>query len=408
MWPFNKEEPRASTITQAETDVSLLRAFGLVGDGSITTEQALQVPAVWDAINFISGTIAGLPLQVFDKKRNGERVQVKGVIKSGVGELLGKNVNDFYSSFQWRYDMFSTGVLPEGRFVTYIERDNSGAPINLFPIAGATCEIINGLKVYKQKIQDGKDKIYAAADVIDITFMLKADLATARSPLRTCSTAIAKAYHANAYGAKLFKNGGLPSFVLQGPFGSEKAAVRGSANIEAVTKEAAQNGANVIAVPLGHKLEALGFSPDQLQMIETQKHAVLEVARIYGLPPTFLQDLSNGTFSNTEQQDLQLVKHTVKRWVEQIEAELNLKIFGRDSKRYAEFNLDGLMRGDFMSTMQGNAVGIQSGQITPNETRSKRNLPTANGGDQLFIQGATIPINMAGKDPVKEAPKNDE
>ena len=111
-----------------------------------------------------------------------------------------------------------------------------------------------------------------------------------------------------------------------------------------------------------------------------------------------MQDLSNGTFSNTEQQDLQLVKHTIKRWCEQVEAELNLKLFGREATRYAEFNLDGLMRGDFMSTMQGNAVGIQSGQITPEETRDKRNLSKKPGADQLFIQGATVPINQTGTD----------
>ena len=397
MWPFDKKEHRSGTISASETDVSILQAFGLIGDGSITTEQAIQVPAVWDAVNFISGTIAGLPLGVFDKKRSGDRVKVSGSIKHGIGEMLNDVVNDGYSSFQWRYDMFSTGVLTEGRFVTYIERDKAGNPVNLFPIVGVTCELVNGRKTYTQKIQGKKDKTYAAKDVIDITFMLKPDLVTARSPLRTCSTAIGKAFHANKYGSKLFENGGLPAFTLQGPFGSENAAKRGSANIEAVTKAAAKDGASVIAIPDGHKLEALGFSPDQLQMIETQKYAVLEVARIYGLPPTFLQDLSNGTFSNTEQQDLQLVKHTIKRWVEQIEAELNLKLFGRGSKRYAEFNLDGLMRGDFMSTMQGNAVGIQSGQITPNETRSKRNLPDEEGGDQLFIQGATIPISKAGE-----------
>jgi phage portal protein BeeE len=44
-------------------------------------------------------------------------------------------------------------------------------------------------------------------------------------------------------------------------------------------------------------------------------------SRIYQLPPTFLQDLSRATFSNSEQQDLHLVKHTLKRWVEQLEAE---------------------------------------------------------------------------------------
>ena len=143
-------------------------------------------------------------------------------------------------------------------------------------------------------------------------------------------------------------------------------------------------------------------------MIDTQKFAILEVARIFGLPPTFLQDLSNGTFSNTEQQDLQLVKHTIKRWCEQMEAEMNLKLFGLNSQSYVEFNLDGLMRGDFMSTMQGNAIGIQSGQITPEETRDKRNLSKKDGADQLFIQGATIPIDKAGMLTVQKEETNVE
>tara|TARA_R110002012_G_scaffold101777_5_gene241154 strand:- start:781 stop:2040 length:1260 start_codon:yes stop_codon:yes gene_type:complete len=390
---------RSSTITQSLGDISILRPFGLVGDGSISIEQAMQVPAVWDAINFLSGTIAGMPLHVFDKTQKGERKRVKSKTRiAGVGELLNKNVNDVCSSFQWRYDMFSTGVLTEGRFVTYIERDIAGNSINLFPVIGATCEINNnGRKVYKQPLKGGKYKIYDASDVIDITFMLKKDLVTARSPLKTCSTAIAKAFHANKYGAKLFENDGLPPFYVEGPFASQDAAKRASVNIAKVAKDAAASGQGSFAVPSGHTIHQLTSDPNSLQMIETQAHAVLEVARIYQLPPTFLQDLSNGTFSNTEQQDLQLVKHTVKRWCEQIEGELNLKLFGRNTNRYAEFNLDGLMRGDFMSTMQGNAVGIQSGQIMPNETRAKRNLPEVEGGSQLFIQGATVPIDKAGQ-----------
>jgi len=130
-----------------------------------------------------------------------------------------------------------------------------------------------------------------------------------------------------------------------------------------------------------------------MQLVETQEFAVIEIARISSLPPTFLQDLSRATFSNSEQQDLHLVKHTLKRWVEQIEAELNLKLFGRGSARIAEFNMDGLLRGDYMTRMQGNAIAIQSGQLAPNEAREQDNRPRKLGGDQLLIQGATVPLD---------------
>lgn len=399
MFGFGKTAEKRGQVKFSDPEV--VRLFGL-GNGSetITLDQALQVPAVWAAINFLSGTIAGLPLQVFEKTEKGRKPTPKPI-----AEALGKYPNSTLSSFQWRFDMFSTGVLTEGRFVTYIEKTGGG--YDFYPVIDAKCErMADGSRRYYQTLKGGKKKTYAESEVIDITYMLKPDLVTQRSPLRTCSQALAKAYHANAFGAKLFKNGGMPAFMLQGPFGSEKAASRAAVDISGAAKKAAREGGQVLAIPVGHELKPLGSDPEKMQLIEAQRFAVEEVARVYQLPPTFVQDLTHGTFSNTEQQDLQLVKHTIKRWCEQIEGELNLKLFGRGSKLYAEFNLDGLMRGDFMTTMQGNAIGIQSGQISPNETRSKRNLEPKDGGDALFIQGATVPL--AGQAGTEEEGKSNE
>jgi HK97 family phage prohead protease len=93
-----------------------------------------------------------------------------------------------------------------------------------------------------------------------------------------------------------------------------------------------------------------------------------------GLPPAFLQDLSSGTFSNTEQQDLQLVKHLIAHWAKAFEDELNLKLFGqRRRAQYAEHNLDGIMRGDFKSRSKALARAIQTAQLTPNEARALEN-----------------------------------
>jgi HK97 family phage portal protein len=128
-------------------------------------------------------------------------------------------------------------------------------------------------------------------------------------------------------------------------------------------------------------------------MVDLQRFQIEEVARIFSLPPVFLQDLTHGTFSNTEQQDLHLVKHTVRRWITQIEQEMNLKLFGRDNNDlYVEFNLDGLLRGDFSSRMAGYATGIQNGILKPNEARASENRPSADNGDDLLIQGATVPL----------------
>lgn len=391
MFGFGKREKREATFTQSDPR-SLLEIFGITGTASVSTEEALGVPAVWAAVNFIAGTIAGLPLHVYDKTATGKK-RVKATKLNQVVPMLHDAVNDDLSSFQWRYDMFSTGVLTEGRFVTYIERDARDMPVNLFPLPGATVKRDStGRKKYEYD-GGGKKVIYDQSEVLDLTFMLRPDLLSHRSPLRQCAVAIGKAANANDYGSKLFKNGGLPAFTLQGPFGSEKSAMRASENIAEATKEAARKGGNVLAIPLGHELKPLGSDPEKMQLVETQRFAVEEVARIYSLPPTFLQDLTHGTFSNTEQQDLHFVKHTLKRWIEQLEQEMNLKFFGRGGTRFVEFNIDGLLRGDYKTRMEGNSAAIQTGQLTPNEARAMDNREPLDGGDKLFIQGATVPLD---------------
>lgn len=391
-WPFRKKpEARGATFTQSAPQ-SFLELFGLSGEASVSMEEALGVPAVWAAVNFLAGTMAGLPLNVYQRGADGVKRKVKNTAANPIVDVLHSNVNDSLSSYQWRFNKF-VSVLTEGRGVSYIERDSAGRVINILPLPGATAKMLpNGRKQYEYK-GGAKPKIYDESDVLDLTFMLKGDMVSHRSPLRQCAIAIGKAYNANKYGSKLFKNNGLPAFTLEGPFGSEKSASRAADNVAEATKEAARKGGNVLALPIGHALKALGFDPDKMQLVQTQEFAVIEVGRIYSLPPTFLQDLSRATFSNSEQQDLHLVKHTLKRWVEQFEAELNLKIFGRGSKRYAEFNLDGLLRGDYKTRMEGNSTAIQTGQLTPNEARAMDNREPLEGGDRLLIQGATVPLD---------------
>ena len=138
-----------------------------------------------------------------------------------------------------------------------------------------------------------------------------------------------------------------------------------------------------------------------------------DVARIYGIPPVFLQDLTHGTFSNTEQQDLALTKHLISQWLKAWEQELNLKLFsGRSRNRFAEFNVDALQRGDFKTRMDGYAIAIQNAINTPDEVRAMENWPKKGAdADKLHIQGATVPLgsqNMAGAgSPVAADPAND-
>lgn len=395
---FSRPEARSSIEdpTVPVSKVGILKALGWDWNKSdagviVTAENAMTVPAVWDAVNFLSGTIAGLPLHVYTKSKNGAKRKT-----GAIADMMHDAVNEGMSSFAWRKYIFDQ-VFTGGRAFTYIERNAAGKPINLFPMdpTVTTARRDGGVKYYQEERGNGrKAKRYEARDIIDIPFMLQHDQLTHKGPISAGKNAIGLAIASSEYGARIFKNGGIPPLVMQGPFQTDKAMTRASDDLVRAMAEAYQQGRPAIALPIGHEAKALGLDPEKMQLVPVQRWCVEQIARIYALPPTFLQDLSNGgAKANTEQQDIHLVKHTIKRWVEQTEQEMNLKLFGRGSNTYCEFSLDGLQRGDFASRMTGSAQAISVGSLTPNEARKRENLPPVEGGDKAYIQGAMMPLD---------------
>lgn len=394
MWPFTRRETRAVQVTQASPD--LARALGLtlmsnaVADVPVTTDTALGVPAVWSAVNFIAGTVAGLPLHVYRKTANG-RERLEG----GLANILHDAWNPEWSSFAGRkYAM--ERILTSGRAIIFIERSPRGTVLNLWPLQPdrVTVERDNrtGGRRYRYRRVEGGESLYESSEIIDVPFMLHADGITHYGPIERNKNAIALAIAATQYGAQFFRGGGVPPFAVTGNFQSGQAMRRAADDLtDAVAKAAAENR-SALVLPAGLDIKPIGGDPEKAQLVELKRFTIEEVARIYSIPPTFLQDLSNGTYSNTEQNDLHFVKHTVKRWVEAFEQEMNLKLFGRSSGRYVEFNVDGLLRGDFKTRMEGHAAAIQHGIKTPNEARTEENLPSIDGGERAYMQGAMMPI----------------
>lgn len=396
-WPFSKE--RRAGIEDPSVPVSSDQLVSMwIGDIAgnsagevVTIETALGVPAIWAGVNFIASSIAGLPLLTYRKGTKGRKR-----VTDDMAEMLQKRVNPDTSSFEWRKYTIEQ-VLTGGRGLTFIERAASGRLVALWPLdpSQATVKRVDGRKVFDYR--DGRRTVrYDASEIIDIPAMLKADRLTHRSPLMTNREVIAMAQAMTKYGGSYFRNGGVPPFAVTGNFTTPRGMQAAANDFEEAIRKAAKDKRQALVLPTGLDIKSIGADPQKSQMVEAQRFVIEQLARVLQLPPVFLQDLSHGTYSNTEQQDLQLVKHTIKRWVEQIEQEMNMKLFPMGSPLYVEFSMDGLLRGDFKTRMEGIAQGIQNGVMTPDEARAMENRESMPGGDRLYIQGATIPLDHAG------------
>lgn len=395
-----RRKPQEQRITQAASETEFIQFFGLDGRslGSVTVESALQVPAVLCARAFLSRTLAALPLHVFRKTADGSQK-----VNTGIGGIIHRAPNEETTSFKWR-QYFWEQVFSSGRGLSWIERGANGAASSLWNFDSGSTEIrrADGRTTYKRQ---GKEP-YLARDVIDIPFMFKADGLGHYGPIGRGSGAISLAIAMADYCSGFFQGGGVPPLAVKGPMPAGQDAIkRAQKDIAASIQASRESGVPITNLPAGYELVPVGFDPEKGQMTEARRFQIEEVARLFQLPPVFLQDLTHGTFSNTEQQDLHLVKHVIAQWAEAFEQELNLKLFGqRNSSRYVKHNLDGLLRGDFATRMAGIAQGVQNGVLTPNEGRALDERPALPHGDDLMIQGATVPIGQVSQQDMTNEP----
>lgn len=395
-------EQRAVQITQNATPDQILAYFGLETRNlpAVSVNAALQVPAVAAAVGFLSRTLATLPLQAFRDTAKGPQ-SIGGRLQVIVRDAPNKE----WSSFSARV-YFWQQVFTHGRGLFIILRDDRGQPYELWPTSpqwttvslnsfGERTYTVTGLGVGSAPLI----RTYSAADVIDVPFMLASDMVNVLSPVWLGRKAIQLALAMNDYGSSFFAGGGVPPLGVEGPMPAGRDAMqRAMADINDVIAAARSSDVPVFPMPPGYKLSPVGFDPQKGQMTEARLFQIQEIARIWQVPPVFLQDLSKATFQNAEQQDLQLVKHLVGQWAAALESEMNLKLFGQMKvSRYVRHDLDSLLRGDFQTRMEGLVRSVQGGIRTPNEARRTEGLPDHpdEQANRLFMQGATVPLGTS-------------
>ena len=219
------------------------------------------------------------------------------------------------------------------------------------------------------------------------------------SPIAMAKNAIGLAIAAEEYGSKFYANGAAPSGVLEHP-GTLKdpARVRDSWNS---TFGGSSNSHKVAVLEEGMKYTPISISPNEAQFLETRKFQINEIARIFRVPPHMVGDLEKSSFSNIEQQSLEFVKYTLDPWVIRWEQALYRTLLSEEEKKtlFFKFNVEGLLRGDYASRMNGYATARQNGWMSANDIRELEDLdriPAELGGDLYLVNGNMLPLVSAG------------
>lgn len=219
------------------------------------------------------------------------------------------------------------------------------------------------------------------------------------SPIAMAKNAIGMAIACEEFGAKFFANGAAPSGVLEHP-----GTIKDPSKVRDAWQSqfgGSSNSGKVAVLEEGMKYTPISISPEQAQFLETRKFQINEIARIFRVPPHMVGDLEKSSFSNIEQQSLEFVKYTLDPWVIRWEQSMTRALLTLDEKSeyFIHFNLEGLLRGDYQSRMNGYSIARQNGWMSANDIRELENLdriPAELGGDIYLINGNMLPLGNAG------------
>ena len=146
----------------------------------------------------------------------------------------------------------------------------------------------------------------------------------------------------------------------------------------------------------------ISLPPEDSQFLATREFGVEEICRIFRVPPHLVQDLKRSTFNNIENQGISYVQYTLMPWLERFEQAIikDLLVGDEQDEYFPKFNVDGLLRGDYKSRMEGYAIGRNNGWMSANDIRELENLdplPEGEGGDDYIVNGTFIKLKDVGR-----------
>jgi len=383
-------------ISGADMDGAGLSHSGV----NVDEDTALKISAVYACVKVISETVASLPLKLLKEQENGDMAKAR---HHPLYSLIADCPNNEMTAFTFR-EMLMTNLLLWGNAYAHIKRNRKGQIVELYPLKSKNMEVVREPTTralqYKYTSDDeaaAETKTYRARQILHIP-AFSFDGVVGVSPITYAREAMGLSLATEEFGARWFGSGARPGGVLEHP-GMLKDPERLRESWNKVYQGTA-NSHKIAILEEGLSYKPIGMSPDDSQFLETRQFQLSEICRIFRVPPHMIGDLSRSTFSNIEHQSIDFVVHTIRPWLVRWEQAIRRSLL-TDTERtiyHPKFKVEGLLRGDFNSRMQGYATARQNGWMSANEIRALEDMNRIpNGGDEFLVNGNMVTEQQATK-----------
>lgn len=392
-WLFQPEAERRYHVL-----VDANESYRNVSGMTVNAETAMRVAAVHACCKILSESVAQLPLDVYRKRPDGSR---KLALANPLYEVLHDRPNSWQTSFEWReqnmlYVLYNGNAVNEIKYVDGV--------VELHPIhpSRVRIEVTERDKlVYIVKNKNGQERRLLQEEVMHIRGP-SVDGIIGLTPIQFVSATIGASLASDVHNASTWKNGARPGIVLETEQALPPNAIPEIRNQWEKLYAGAENSGKTAVLERGLKAHALGLSHTDLQFIEQQKMNATQIASVFRVPPHMIGLMDSATFSNIEHQQLSFVKMTLMPYLERWEQTIQRDLIG-EPRYYAEFNVEGLLRGDTAARAAFYREMFNIGAINVDEIRRFENFNAVEGGNAHFVNMALNTLENAAKGVIPSA-----
>jgi len=389
---------------------SRLIGNGKTASGVVVSENnALTMPAVYNAVGLIADAVAMLPADIYQKRSTGSG---SDEVKShDLDYILNVQPNPYMTAFTLRQTRMAHELL-WGNGYNEIERRGGGQCAGLWPLLPdrTNPDKPQGKDLRYKTTIDGTQYWVNKDNVLHIPGM-GFDGYVGYSPVSLMRQAVGLGLAMETFGGKFFANDAKSGGFLMHP---GKLGDKAQANLQSSEekKSGLENAHRIRILEEGMKFVTTTIPPEDAQFLGSRSFQIAEIARMFRVPPILLSSMEKSTSwgSGIEQIMLGFLTWTLQPWITREEQEMNLKLLTeaeREKGLFIKLNVNAIMRADIKSRSAYYREGIAAGWLTRNEAREKENLNPLEGLDKPLEPLNMQPAGENANDPGQDNPPPD-
>ncbi|ABR85708.1 TPA: phage portal protein [Pseudomonas aeruginosa] len=343
---------------------------------TVNVNSTESISAVYACVAAISESVGSLPLNLYRKTDSGrEKATTHPLYR-----LLHDQPNEWQTALEFREQM-QRQILLRGNAFAEIKWSPSGRVESLVPLhpLNVTVSVSDTNRLlYDVTDRKGHVRRLLADEVLHLRYHSD-DGVLGRSPIAVARDTIGLALAERTHGERMFAQGTKLSGVIETQPGTTKDQAKQIRESWAEGYGSVSNHGKTGVLPQGATFKTVSMTLEDAEWIEARRLSVEEVARLFRVPPVLIGDLREANYSNAVELGRYFVTHTLRRHLVLWEQAINRSLITDTAHFFAEFNVEGLLRGDSLNRAQFYDYALKDGWMLKSEVRQLENLPAIQG-----------------------------